>query len=95
MAIRKGIYQATVVIYAASPTAAASTYVVQELEIAKGDGKRVIPFWIRGEDNKWYDSTPLGMSSTQYIDGRREKFRNGLAELLKHYFESIFSYYEL
>lgn len=80
-AIRKGIDQATYLIYAASVTAAKSRYVVHELEMARGKNKRVICFWIRGDE--WYDCTPMGWYSAQRIDGHGPSFHAGVTELLK------------
>ena len=80
-AVWKGILQATHVIYAASPTAARSPFVIHEIEIARGEGKEVLPFWIRGE--KWYQSTPFGWILAHYTDGRGANYNAGLAELLK------------
>jgi hypothetical protein len=47
VAVRDGIAQATHVINVASETAALSTYVFDEINIAKNKGKLVIPFWAR------------------------------------------------
>jgi hypothetical protein len=78
--VREGIRQATHVVYAASETAALSPYVIHEIEMARGEGKPVIPFWIRGE--KWYDCTPMGWYPAQYTDGRAAAYATGLARLL-------------
>lgn len=80
VAVRNGIKQATHVVYAASETAALSPYVIQEIEMAKGEGKTVLPFWIRGE--KWYDCTPMGWYPAQYTDGRGSAYASGLSKLL-------------
>jgi hypothetical protein len=58
IAVREGISQATHVIYVASETAALSTYLFDEITIAKNKGKPVIPFWARGE--VWHDCVPIG-----------------------------------
>jgi DNA-directed RNA polymerase specialized sigma24 family protein len=78
--VRKGISQAMAMIYVASDTAAISDVVIDEIEIARDEGKLVIPFWIRGE--KWRNCTPLGWGTTQYIDGRGTSYREGLTKLL-------------
>lgn len=78
--VREGIRQATHLVYAASPTAAVSPFVIQEIEMARGEGKMVLPFWIRGE--QWYDCTPMGWYPAQYTDGRDSVYTAGLASLL-------------
>ena len=79
-AVWRGILQATHVLYVASPTAARSQYVIHEITIARGEGKPVLPFWIRGE--KWYECTPMGWILAQYTDGRGASYRPGLAKLV-------------
>lgn len=79
-AVRKGILQAPTVIYVASPTAARSPYVIHEIEMARGEGKPIINFWIRGE--KWYDCVPMGWILAQYTDGRSAAYAQGLEKLL-------------
>ncbi len=79
-AVLKGIEQATDVIYTASPDAASSKYVAHELAIAEGEGKRILPFWIRGD--KWYFCAPMGFYLAQYTDGRDAAYFAGLATLL-------------
>ena len=81
IAVRNGIGQATHVIYVASETAALSTYVFDEINIAKNKGKPVIPFWARGTE--WHDCVPIGWGATQYTDGRGASFDAGLARLVK------------
>lgn len=78
-AIRQGIEQAHVLIYIASPEAATSPYVIDEVSIARAKGRRVIPFWARGQD--WHDCAPLGLGTMQYIDGRGDRYEKGLLEL--------------
>lgn len=78
--VRDGINQATVVIYVASETAAISPYVIDEISLARGKGKLVIPFWARGEH--WHDCAPLGWGLSQYTDGRGASFSAGLANML-------------
>ncbi|HEX2348943.1 MAG TPA: toll/interleukin-1 receptor domain-containing protein [Ktedonobacterales bacterium] len=56
--VREGITQASHIVYVASPDAAASPFVIHEIEMARGNGKTVLPFWIRGEN--WYDCAPMG-----------------------------------
>lgn len=81
-AVRKGILQSTHVIYVASPDAARSQYVIHEVTMAKGEKKPVFAFWIRGDDDKWYDCAPFGWISTQYIDGRGGSLAGGLTALI-------------
>ena len=78
--VREGIAQATHIVYVASPDAALSPYVIHEIEMARGKGKTVLPFWIRGEN--WYDCAPMGWYRTQYTDGRDAAYSPGLATLL-------------
>ncbi|HEX9038758.1 MAG TPA: SUMF1/EgtB/PvdO family nonheme iron enzyme [Ktedonobacterales bacterium] len=79
-AIRDGIAQASHVIYVASETAAESSYVYDEISLARGKGKPVIPFWARGTE--WHDCIPLGWGLTQYVDGRGASFDAGFSMLL-------------
>jgi formylglycine-generating enzyme required for sulfatase activity len=79
-AIREGVAQATQVIYVASQTAAESEYVYDEISLARGKGKPVIPFWARGTE--WHDCIPLGWGLTQHVDGRGSSFDAGLSKLL-------------
>lgn len=79
-AVVRGIEQATDVVYTASPDAAESLYVGHELAIARDEGKRILPFWVRGE--KWSRCAPIGYYYTQYIDGRDAAYAAGLVKLL-------------
>jgi toxoflavin biosynthesis protein ToxD len=79
-AVLRGIEQATTVIYVASPDAASSKYVAHELAIAEGEGKTILPFWIRGE--KWYFCAPFGFYVTQHIDARDAAYTSGLVKLV-------------
>ncbi len=80
LTIREGIEHSTTMIYVASEAAARSIYVTHEIGFARGEGKIIIPFWIRGE--KWSDCAPLGLSLTQYIDGRGASYAVGVRRLL-------------
>jgi dipeptidyl aminopeptidase/acylaminoacyl peptidase len=80
-AIRTGIQRAAFVIYIASPTARASQFVRDEINLARAKGRRVIPFWARGEE--WHDCIPLGWGMTQHADGRDERYPSGLNDLLR------------
>ncbi len=79
-AVRNGISQAGVVVYAASPDARKSPYVRDEINLARSQGRTVIPFWVAGDD--WLDCAPLGWGMTQYVDGRGASHTTGLARLL-------------
>lgn len=78
-AIRSGIDQATYVIYIASPTAANSPYVANELGIARDLTKPVIPFWVRGDE--WLTSAPAWLAHARFIDAHGARFSAGLGEL--------------
>lgn len=78
-AIRSGIDQATYVVYIASPTAANSPYVANELAIARDLTKSVIPFWVRGDE--WLTSAPAWMAHARFIDAQGARFSAGLGEL--------------
>ncbi len=80
LAIRAGIAQADAVIYVASPSAARSRFVYDEISLAGGKHRRVIPWWADGND--WHDAAPLGWGSTQYIDARSFRYAAALDELL-------------
>lgn len=80
-AVREGIAQASAIIYVASPSGASSRFVRDELGLARGKGRRVIPLWVRGEE--WHDAAPLGWGSTQYIDARSFRYASALDELLR------------
>ena len=79
-AVVRGIEQATDVVYAASLDAAESIYVGHELAIASDEGKRILPFWVRGE--KWSRCAPMGYYHAQYIDGRDAAYAVGVTKLL-------------
>jgi hypothetical protein len=51
-----------------------------EINLARAKGRRVIPFWARGDE--WHDCIPLGWGMTQHADGRGEHYPAGLAALL-------------
>ncbi|MGH2504649.1 MAG: hypothetical protein ACRDID_19240, partial [Ktedonobacterales bacterium] len=70
----------THIIYVASPTAARSQNVIHEIEMARGEIKPVLAFWVRGE--KWYDCVPFGWILAQRTDGRDAAYTAGLAKLL-------------
>lgn len=80
-AIRAGISRANAIIYIASPSGASSRFVRDELGLARGRGRRVIPIWLSGND--WHDAAPLGWGSTQYIDARTFRYAAALDELLR------------
>jgi formylglycine-generating enzyme required for sulfatase activity len=80
-AVREGISQANFVVYAASPDARKSPYVRDEINLARGKGRDVIPFWVAGDD--WLDCAPLGWGVTQYSDGRDASYAAGLLKLLR------------
>lgn len=80
LAIREGIEQAGAVIYLASPAAARSPFVYDEINLARSTGRRVIPLWIDGQS--WPDCVPLGWGATQYIDARASRYTAALAGLL-------------
>jgi hypothetical protein len=79
-AVRKGIAQATAVVYIASHDARQSVYVRDEIAIARQIQKPVYPFWAAGKH--WHDCVPLGWGATQYADGRGAHYEQGLHELL-------------
>lgn len=80
-AVREGIKQADAVIYVASPDAAQSPYVRDELAIASKQNKQIFPFWATGDD--WHDCAPIGFGSRQYVDGRGNKLDMGVRELIR------------
>ena len=80
-AIREGIQAARFVLFIASPTSRASQYVRDEIGLARAKGRRVIPFWARGDE--WHDCVPLGWGMTQHADGRDARYPTGLADLLR------------
>lgn len=75
------INQATLVIYCASETAARSPFVLHELGVASGAGKRILLFWIRGA--MWRDCVPAGWEAATPLDGRDARFDSAVAELLR------------
>lgn len=78
--IRQGIKQATSVLYIGSESAAVSPYVLDDVTLARDEGKRIIPIWGSGE--RWSECVPLGMAYMQYIDGRGPNFERGMSVLL-------------
>ena len=67
-AIRQALQEAYAVLFLASPHAAASNFVPDEISLAINYKRRVIPVWIDGEN--YIDCVPLGMGKSQYIDAR-------------------------
>jgi formylglycine-generating enzyme required for sulfatase activity len=80
LAIRDGIEAAETVVYIGSPDAARSQFVLAEVGLARSKGRRILPFWARGDN--WHDCAPLELALTQYADGRGERYEQGLRELL-------------
>ncbi len=78
--IRKGIAKVQTLIYIASKEAKKSTNVRSEIIIAKDLKKPVICFWFRGA--KWMDCATFEVAEASYIDGRRDRFPYGVAQLL-------------
>jgi hypothetical protein len=79
-AIRDGIEAAQVVVYVGSPEAADSQYVLAEVGLARSTGRRIVPFWARGDN--WHKCAPLELALTQFADGRGDRYEQGLHELL-------------
>ena len=79
-AVIDGAKQATVMIYAASTTAATSQFVDHELAVAEEEGREILPFWVTGD--RWTYCAPFGRHAMQYIDGRGAAYAAGLAKLL-------------
>ncbi|MEP7288168.1 MAG: TIR domain-containing protein [Chloroflexota bacterium] len=81
-AIREALKKSRALIYVASPMAAQSDYVQDELSIAEMEGCTLLASWAAGEDKRWLDCTPLGYGKLQNADMRGEKYEAGLQELL-------------
>src|SRR5215813_13103763 len=81
-AIRDALKKSRALIYVASPTAAQSDYVQDELSIAEMEGCTLLAAWATGEDKRWLDCIPLGYGKLQHADMRGGKYEGGLKELL-------------
>src|SRR5258707_4844760 len=81
-AIREALRKSRALIYVASPTAAESDYVQDEMSIAEMEGCTLLAAWAVGEDKRWLDCTPLGYGRLQYADMRDQKYEAGLKDLL-------------
>lgn len=79
-AIRQALKEAYAVLLLASPHAAGSEFVPDEISVAKTHERRVIPVWIAGEN--YIDCVPLGMGKSQYLDLRGKSYRHGLELLI-------------
>ncbi len=79
-AIRHALQEAYAVIFLASPHAAASNFVPDEISLARNYNRRVIPVWIGGEN--YIDCVPLGMGTSQYIDARGKTYSHSLTRLI-------------
>jgi len=80
-AIRDAIDQCFAVLLLASPDSRKSVYVKGEVNVAETKGRPVYPLWGRGQD--WPDCIPLGMTTTQYVDLRGQKYEAGLEQIVK------------
>ena len=78
-AIRQALQEAYAVLFLASPHAAASNFVPDEISLAINYKRRVIPVWIDGEN--YIDCVPLGMGKSQYIDARVKTYSQSLSRL--------------
>jgi TIR domain/Novel STAND NTPase 1 len=79
--IREAISSAVAVLLIASPSSRQSTYVQDELAIARMYHRPIFPIWAEGAE--WIDSIPMGMGKMQYIDARAaETYGRGLKKLV-------------
>ena len=79
-ALRDAVQLADHILLVTSPTARRSSYVRDQLALAKMYNKPVIPIWADGEN--WADSAPAGVANAGYVDLRDPVYEQGLAELL-------------
>jgi len=82
-AIREALHKSRALIYVATPTAAESDFVQDELSIAEMEGCTLLAVWADGIDGRWLDCTPLGYGKLQHADMREDKYEEGLKELLE------------
>ena len=77
--IRQAVAEAYAVVLLCTPNTASAPYVPAELQLAQSRECRIIPIWMDGE--KWIECVPLGISNSQYIDARGERYSHGLKSL--------------
>ena len=78
--IRQNIKRSNGVVYIATEEAATSPFVRDELAIARDHHIPVYALWARGDF--WSDCHPLGWGSTQYADGRSDKFDSAVLSII-------------
>jgi WD40 repeat protein len=79
-ALRDAVQIADMILLVTSPSARRSSYVRDQLALAKMYNKPVIPIWADGET--WADSAPSGLVNAGYVDLRDHVYDTGLAELI-------------
>ncbi|HEY7355013.1 MAG TPA: TIR domain-containing protein, partial [Ktedonobacterales bacterium] len=79
-ALRGAIKQSQALVLLASPHSRQSSYVKDELQLARDARRPVYPLWVLGD--VWSDAIPLGWGHTQFIDARGASEQSGVQALL-------------
>jgi WD40 repeat protein len=79
-AVREAVQLADHILLVTSPSARRSSYVRDQLALAKMYNKSVIPVWADGET--WPDSAPIGLVNAGYLDLRDHVYSEGLSQLI-------------
>jgi hypothetical protein len=77
--VRRALERATAVVVLCTESARDSPFVSIELEIARGNGKSIIPVWISGEI--WPNCAPTSLVLSQHIDLRPKFIGDGFTRL--------------
>jgi len=78
--LRTAIAGAQSIVLVASPDSRQSTYVRDEIAIARMRNKQIYPVWAKGTE--WIESIPMGMGYIQNIDMRVRAYNSGLQTLI-------------
>lgn len=83
-AILSAISTVDAVIFVAAPPSRQSTYVRDEIDVAKCYQRPSYPVWADGYDwIDWIDAVPLGWGSTQCCDLREQQYEQDFSDLLR------------
>jgi formylglycine-generating enzyme required for sulfatase activity/energy-coupling factor transporter ATP-binding protein EcfA2 len=79
-ALRGAIQRSDGVVLVASPDSRQSSFVRDELAIAKAAKRKLYPVWAEGDE--YSDCIPMGMGYIQFVDMRGDAYERGLDELV-------------
>jgi WD40 repeat protein len=77
--VRDAIRACQAVLLVASRDSRQSRYVKAELAVAEMYRRPIYPLWAAGDE--WIDCIPMGLSGTQYVDARGERYGAAIGEV--------------